>query len=180
MGCDLGASPLGARPFLLQMRAALGYGAVTLQRIAAMKPIYVMNGPNLNLLGMRQPDIYGHETLNDVNAAMGALAGELGLTVHPLQSNHEGQLVDWIHEARGAASGIIINPGAYSHTSVAILDALNTFEGPVLEVHISNIHKREAFRHHSFVSARAEGVIAGFGTEGYLLALRRMATLARG
>jgi 3-dehydroquinate dehydratase-2 len=93
------------------------------------------------------------------------------------QSNHEGQLVDWIQEARGTAAGILINPGAYSHTSVAILDALNAFEGPVLEVHISNIHKREAFRHHSFVSSRAEGVIAGFGTEGYLLALRRMAGL---
>jgi 3-dehydroquinate dehydratase-2 len=93
------------------------------------------------------------------------------------QSNHEGQLVDWIQEARKDAAGIIINPGAYSHTSVAILDALNAFEGPVLEVHISNIHKREAFRHHSFVSSRADGVIAGFGTEGYLLALRRMAGL---
>ena len=93
------------------------------------------------------------------------------------QTIHEGQLVDWIQEARGTSAGIILNPGAYSHTSVAILDALNAFDGPVLEVHISNIHKREEFRHNSFVSARAEGVIAGFGTEGYLLALRRMATL---
>lgn len=145
-----------------------------------MKPIYVMNGPNLNLLGLRQPEIYGAQTLADVLAGMTALAGELGLTLEAMQSNHEGALVDFIHQARGAAAGIIINPGAYSHTSVAILDALNTFDGPVLEVHISNIHKREAFRHHSFVSARAEGVIAGFGTEGYLLALRRMATIARG
>lgn len=143
------------------------------------KPVYLLNGPNLNLLGLRQPEIYGHETLADVIAACTALAAELGLTVHALQSNHEGQLVDWIHEARDAASGIIINPGAYSHTSVAILDALNAFDGPVLEVHISNIHKREAFRHHSFVSARAEGVIAGFGTEGYLLALRRMRGLVQ-
>ncbi|WP_227751758.1 type II 3-dehydroquinate dehydratase [Tabrizicola oligotrophica] len=143
------------------------------------KPIFVLNGPNLNLLGLRQPEIYGKETLADVEAALGRLAAELGLAVDCRQSNHEGQLVDWIHEARAAAAGILINPGAYSHTSVAILDALNAFDGAVLEVHISNIHKREAFRHHSFVSGRAEGVIAGFGTEGYLLALRRMASLLR-
>ena len=141
------------------------------------KPIYVLNGPNLNLLGLRQPEIYGRETLGDVEAALARLAGDLAVVVDCRQSNHEGQLVDWIHEARSGAAGILINPGAYSHTSVAILDALNAFEGPVLEVHISNIHKREAFRHHSFVSARADGVIAGFGTEGYLLALRRMAGL---
>ena len=105
------------------------------------------------------------------------LAEELGLTIRFHQSNHEGQIVDWIHEARKEAAGIIINPAAYTHTSVAILDALHTFEGPVLEVHISNVHKRESFRHHSYVSLRAEGVIAGFGTEGYQLALRRMRTL---
>ncbi|MFM7655683.1 MAG: type II 3-dehydroquinate dehydratase [Paracoccaceae bacterium] len=143
------------------------------------QPILVLNGPNLNLLGLRQPEIYGRETLGDVEAALGRLATELGVGLDCRQSNHEGALVDWIQGARGAAAGIIINPGAYSHTSVAILDALNAFEGPVLEVHISNIHKREAFRHHSFVSARAEGVIAGFGTEGYLLALRRMASLVQ-
>lgn len=143
------------------------------------QPILVLNGPNLNLLGLRQPEIYGRETLGDVEAALGRLATELGVGLDCRQSNHEGALVDWIQGARGAAAGIIINPGAYSHTSVAILDALNAFEGPVLEVHISNIHKREAFRHHSFVSARAEGVIAGFGTEGYLLALRRMAGLVQ-
>lgn len=141
------------------------------------KPIYVLNGPNLNLLGLRQPEIYGRETLADVDKALAALASELGAVVHCAQSNHEGVLVDWIHAARNEAAGIIINPGAYSHTSIAILDALNTFQGPVLEVHISNIHKREAFRHHSHVSTRAEGVIAGFGTEGYLLALRRMVSL---
>lgn len=142
------------------------------------KPIFVLNGPNLNLLGLRQPEIYGKETLADVEVALTRLAADLGgVTVDCRQSNHEGQLVDWIHEARTHAAGILINPGAYSHTSVAILDALNAFDGPVLEVHISNIHKREVFRHHSFVSARAEGVIAGFGTEGYLLALRRMAGL---
>ena len=141
------------------------------------KPIFILNGPNLNLLGLRQPEIYGRETLEDVAEACGALAEDLGLAIRFHQSNHEGQLVDWIHEARGAGAGIVINPGAYTHTSIAILDALNAFEGPVIEVHISNIHKREAFRHHSFVSLRAEGVIAGCGTEGYLLALRRMKTL---
>ena len=141
------------------------------------KPVYILNGPNLNLLGLRQPEIYGRETLEDVAEACGAVAEDLGLTIRFLQSNHEGQLVDWIHEARDKAVGIIINPAAYTHTSVAILDALNAFEGPVLEVHISNVHKREAFRHHSYVSLRAEGVIAGFGTEGYQLALRRMRTL---
>ena len=141
------------------------------------KPVYILNGPNLNLLGQRQPEIYGSETLADVVQACTDLAGSLGLTVKPLQSNHEGQLVDWIQEARLNGSAIILNPGAYSHTSVAILDAVNTFDGPVIEVHISNIHKREAFRHHSFVSSRADGVIAGCGTQGYLLALRRVANL---
>lgn len=144
------------------------------------KPVYILNGPNLNLLGQRQPEIYGAETLEDVNAACAGLAEDLGLTIRFLQSNHEGALVDWVQEARAKGAGVIINPGAYSHTSIAILDALNAFDGPVLEVHISNIHKREAFRHHSFVSQRADGVIAGFGTEGYLLALRRMATLLGG
>ena len=146
-----------------------------------MRPlITVLNGPNLNLLGLRQPEIYGRETLADVQAACTALAENLGLRVEFLQSNHEGQLVDWIHAARGISAGVIINPAAYTHTSVAILDALNAFEAPVLEVHISNVHKRESFRHHSYVSLRADGVIAGFGTEGYLLALRRMATLVLG
>lgn len=141
------------------------------------KLVTLLNGPNLNLLGLRQPEIYGRETLDDVSSAVADLAEELGLRVKALQSNHEGQLVDWIQAARGTSAGIVINPGAYSHTSIAILDALNAYEGPVLEVHISNIHKRETFRHHSFVSQRADGVIAGFGTEGYLLALRRMASL---
>jgi 3-dehydroquinate dehydratase II len=141
------------------------------------KLITLLNGPNLNLLGLRQPEIYGRETLDDVASKVADLAEELGLNVKALQSNHEGQLIDWIHAARGTSAGIIVNPGAYSHTSIAILDALNAYDGPVLEVHISNIHKRETFRQHSFVSQRADGVIAGFGTEGYLLALRRMATL---
>lgn len=141
------------------------------------KPIFVLNGPNLNLLGLRQPEIYGNQTLEDVAAMMTALAADLGVSLQLMQSNHEGQLVDWIQSARGAAAGIIINPGAYSHTSVAILDALNAYDGPVLEVHVSNIHKREPFRHHSHVSTRADGVIAGFGVEGYGLALRRMSSL---
>lgn len=141
------------------------------------KPIFILNGPNLNLLGKRQPEIYGAETLEDVAMRCTALAAELGLAVRCHQSNHEGQIIDWVHQARDEGAGIIINPGAFTHTSVAILDALNAFDGPVLEVHISNVHKREAFRHQSYVSLRAEGVIAGFGTEGYLLALRRMKTL---
>ncbi len=145
-----------------------------------MKPIYILNGPNLNLLGLRQPEIYGHETLADVAEACAGLAEDLGLTISFHQSNHEGALVDLIQEARAKAAGIIINPAAYTHTSVAILDALHAFDGPVLEVHISNVHKRETFRHHSYVSQRADGVIAGFGTEGYLLALRRMARLTKG
>ncbi|SMP35804.1 type II 3-dehydroquinate dehydratase [Shimia sagamensis] len=141
------------------------------------KTIYILNGPNLNLLGKREPEIYGTDTLMDVEVACTQVGAEFGLTVKQLQSNHEGQLVEWVHEARTEAAGIIINPAAYSHTSVAILDALHMFEGPVLEVHISNIHKRETFRHHSYVSARAEGVIAGFGVNGYALAMRQMATL---
>ena len=141
------------------------------------KLVTLLNGPNLNLLGQRQPEVYGRETLADVAAKVADLAEELGLRVRALQSNHEGQLIDWIHEARAQSAGLIINPGGYSHSSIAILDALTAFEGPVLEVHISNIHKREAFRHHSYVSQRADGVIAGCGTDGYLLALRRVASL---
>lgn len=139
--------------------------------------VHVLNGPNLNLLGKRQPEIYGHETLADVEADCRTLAESLGLALELFQSNHEGEIVEQIHRAREQAAAIIINPGAYSHTSVAILDALNTFEGPVIEVHISNIHKRESFRHHSFVSSRAEGVIAGCGTQGYQLAVERVARL---
>ncbi|MBE1291095.1 MAG: type II 3-dehydroquinate dehydratase [Rhodobacteraceae bacterium] len=141
------------------------------------KTIYILNGPNLNLLGKRQTDIYGTETLEDIVSDCAKVGKEVGLSVKLLQSNHEGEIVEMIHDAREEAAGIIINPAAYSHTSVAILDALNTFEGPVLEVHISNIHKREAFRHHSFVSERAEGVIAGFGVNGYALAMRHMGAL---
>ncbi len=141
------------------------------------KLITVLNGPNLNLLGLRQPEIYGHETLDDIAAATSELAEELGLSVRFLQSNHEGQLIDWIQDAREKSAGIIINAGALTHTSIAILDALNAYDGVVIEVHISNIHKREAFRHHSHISQRADGVIVGCGTQGYQLALHRMARM---
>ena len=142
--------------------------------------VYLLNGPNLNLLGMRQPEIYGRETLGDIEAAAVALGRELGLAVVPFQSNHEGALVDRIQQARAEAAAIVINPGAYSHTSVAILDALNAFEGPVIEVHISNIHRRESFRHHSYVSLRADAVIAGCGVAGYSLALGHLLGLIGG
>lgn len=141
------------------------------------KTVYLINGPNLNLLGVRQPEVYGSETLSDVATAAEAEAKSLGLTLSCFQSNSEGHIIDLIQEAREQARAIVINPGAYSHTSIAILDALNTFDGPVIEVHISNIHKREHFRHHSYVSLRADGVIAGCGTQGYRLALQRIAQL---
>ena len=139
--------------------------------------VYILNGPNLNLLGKRQPHIYGHETLADVERDCRALAVELKLEMKFHQSNREYEIIDWIHEARETAGAIVINPAAFTHTSVAILDALNTFDEPVIEVHISNVHSRETFRHHSYVSLRANGVIAGFGTQGYMLALRRAARL---
>lgn len=141
------------------------------------KLVYVLNGPNLNLLGKRQPHIYGHETLADVEADCQRTAQELGLTIRFHQSNAESRIIEWIHEAREEAAGIVINPAAFTHTSVAILDALNVCEFPIFEVHISNVHKRESFRHHSYVSLRADGVIAGFGIQGYSLALRRLAKL---
>lgn len=142
-----------------------------------MPTIYVLNGPNLNLLGKRQPEIYGRETLEDVELLCRDVAP--GYQIRLLQSNYEGQIVDWIHEAREDACGIVINPAALTHTSVAILDALNTFEGPVIEVHISQVHKRESFRHHSYVSLRADGVIAGMGIEGYAAATRRIVSLTQ-
>ena len=120
--------------------------------------ILLLNGPNLNMLGTRQPEVYGQETLAE-------------------QSNHEGQLIDWIHEARGVASGIVINPGGLTHTSVALRDALVVPEIPIIEVHISNVHAREEFRHHSFVSPIASGVIAGFGVAGYGYAIERLISL---
>lgn len=139
--------------------------------------ITVINGPNLNLLGQREPETYGAATLADVEAQITDIAKELALDVQCKQSNSEGAIVDMIQAARTTSAGIIINPGAYSHTSIAILDALNAYDGIVIEVHISNIHKREAFRHHSYVSGRANGIIVGCGTHGYLLAMRQIATL---
>ena len=139
--------------------------------------VYIINGPNINLLGKRQPHIYGHETLADVERDCRALANSLKLDLKFHQTNREYEIIDWVHEARETAVGLIINPGAFTHTSIAILDALNTFDHPVIEVHISQVHKREAFRHHSYVSLRADGVMAGFGTQGYLLALQRVARL---
>ena len=144
---------------------------------AASKTILVLNGPNLNLLGRREPEIYGHETLDDVAAQCAEVAKGFGLNSELRQSNHEGELVDWIQQARQDVAGIVINPGAYSHTSVAILDALRAFDGPVIEVHVSNIHQRESFRHHSYVSLRADGVIAGCGVQGYSLAMQRIGVL---
>jgi 3-dehydroquinate dehydratase II len=134
--------------------------------------VLVLHGPNLNLLGTRQPEIYGYETLDDVNNALRETATLAGWDIHCRQSNHEGELIDAIQAARlDGTKAIIINPAAYTHTSVAILDALNAFEGKVFEVHISNVHQRERFRHHSYVSLRADGVIAGLGTQGYHAAL---------
>jgi 3-dehydroquinate dehydratase-2 len=139
--------------------------------------VYVLNGPNLNLLGKRQPKIYGRETLADVEKECGALASELSLVLKFHQSNREYEIIDWIHEARETSGGIVINPAAFTHTSVAILDALNAFDGPIIEVHISNVHRREPFRHHSYVSGVAVGVIVGCGTQGYAFALHRLAKL---
>ena len=143
-----------------------------------MRPkIVVLNGPNLNLLGQRQPEIYGRDTLASVEANCRKLGEELGLDLDFKQSNHEGVLIDWIHEARTSAAGLIMNPGAFTHTSVAIMDAMKTCEFPILEVHISNVHQREAFRHHSYISLVATAVMAGFGVHGYELALRHIAHL---
>lgn len=142
-----------------------------------MKTIFVLNGPNLNLLGQRQPEIYGRETLADIEAACRNLAGELGFALRFHQSNAEAALIDWIHEARLEAAGIVINPAAYTHTSVAIRDALAACDLPVIEVHLSNVHAREAFRHHSYVSGVASAVIAGCGPQGYEFAILRLARL---
>lgn len=139
------------------------------------KRILVLNGPNLNLLGSREPATYGRETLADVARLCAAEAEAHGLTVDFRQSNHEGELVTWIQEARGTADALVINPAAYSHTSVAIHDALRLLEVPIIEVHLSNIHAREAFRHHSYVSAVATGVVCGLGSAGYRLAIAAIA-----
>jgi 3-dehydroquinate dehydratase-2 len=137
--------------------------------------LLLVNGPNLNLLGTRQPDVYGATTLAQIEEMVATVAAEVGFSVRAVQSNHEGALIDAIHAARLDCAGIVINPGAYSHTSVAIPDALISVELPVAEVHLSNIHRREAFRHHSYVSAVAEMVIAGAGPLGYEMAVRYLA-----
>lgn len=145
---------------------------------AASTPVvYVLNGPNLNMLGLRQPEIYGRDTLADVEKLCQAAAKRLGMAIVFRQSNHEGELVDWIQESRTHADGIVINAGAYTHTSVALLDALNAAEKPCVEVHLSNIHRREEFRHHSYISLAAKGMICGFGPKGYVLALEALADI---
>lgn len=133
--------------------------------------VLILNGPNLNMLGTRQPEVYGHETLDDIGQACRDHGQSLGMEVDFRQSNHEGELVTWIQQARGTKHGIILNAAAYTHTSVAILDALLASEVPTVEVHLSNIHQRESFRHHSYVSRAARGMICGFGSHGYILAL---------
>ena len=144
------------------------------------KRVLLLNGPNLNMLGRRQPEVYGAATLQDLETECHETAHTLGLGLDCAQSNREDELIGHIHDACDVADGIVLNPGAFSHTSIALLDALNIFEGPVLEVHISNIHRRESFRRHSYISLRADGVIAGCGVQGYALALHRMATLLSG
>jgi 3-dehydroquinate dehydratase-2 len=139
--------------------------------------VFVLNGPNLNLLGVRDPALYGHDTLADIEGRCLSRAAALDLEIEFRQTNHEGQLVDWIHEARDSADGIVLNAGALTHTSVAVLDALLAAELPVVEVHLSNIFRRESFRHHSYVSLAARGVICGLGAQGYELALEAIASL---
>lgn len=149
--------------------------------MAAISPdqpsVLIINGPNLNLLGVREPGIYGRETLGDIESACAERAEELGLAVDFRQSNVEGEIVTWVQDARTDHNGIIINAGGYTHTSIALLDALLAVELPVVEVHLSNLSRREPFRHHSYVSQAATGVICGLGSVGYLLALQAMATL---
>ncbi|MGH6865042.1 MAG: type II 3-dehydroquinate dehydratase [Methyloceanibacter sp.] len=139
------------------------------------KPIYVLNGPNLNLLGSREPEVYGKETLEDLRKRCERKAKELGFSVEFRQSNHEGELVAWIQEARTDAAGLIVNAGAFTHTSIAMLDAMLACEIPSAEVHLSNIFAREPFRHHSYISKAAKGVICGFGALGYELAIEALA-----
>jgi 3-dehydroquinate dehydratase-2 len=142
--------------------------------------VFVLNGPNLNLLGVRDPSVYGHDTLADIEERCLARAGALGLQIEFRQTNHEGQLVDWVQEARESADGIVLNAGALTHTSVAVLDALSAAGLPIIEVHLSNIFRRESFRHHSYVSLAANGVICGLGAQGYELALDAIASLIEG
>ncbi len=148
-----------------------------MQQSAQLPLVAVLNGPNLNMLGLRQPEIYGRATLDEVEALCAETAERLGLAIDFRQTNGEGELISWVHECRGRASGIVINPAGYSHTSIALLDALKAVELPVIEVHISNIHQREPYRHHSYVSQAATGVICGLGIRGYALALTAIADL---
>ena len=141
------------------------------------KPIYVLNGPNLNMLGLREPAIYGSDSLDDVRKKAEARAKALGLTIDFRQSNIEGELVTWVQEARDKAAAIILNAGAYSHSSIALLDAMQAAELPVIEVHLSNIFRREPYRQHSYISQGAKGVICGLGAKGYELALEALADL---
>lgn len=142
------------------------------------KPIYVLNGPNLNLLGTREPEIYGKTTLDDVRELCERRAGALNRTIVFRQSNHEGQLIDWVQEARDHACALVINPAGYGHTSVALLDALKMLEIPIIECHLSNPAAREAFRHHTYVSLAATGVVSGFGAASYELAVEAAAKLS--
>lgn len=142
-------------------------------------PIYVLNGPNLNLLGTREPHIYGHDTLDDIEARCTTLARSHGHEIVFRQSNHEGALVDWIQEARLGASALVLNPAAYGHTSVALLDALKNLAIPIIECHLSNPAQRESFRHHTYVSLVATGVVCGFGAESYEVALEAAVRLIR-
>lgn len=141
-----------------------------------MQSVLVLNGPNLNLLGQRQPEVYGHATLADVEASCAAHAVALGIDIAFIQSNHEGALIDAVHAAKGVHGGLIINAGAYTHTSIALMDAVASVELPTVEVHLSNIHARESFRHVSYLSKVAIGQICGFGPQGYVMALDALAT----
>jgi 3-dehydroquinate dehydratase-2 len=142
-----------------------------------MPDVLILNGPNLNLLGRREPAIYGHITLADIEAMCVAEGERLGLTVTCRQSNSEGQLVSWVQEVPGRFAGLILNAGAYSHTSIALLDAARLLDQPLIEVHVSNIYQRESFRQHSYVSLAANGVLCGFGAKGYAMALQAMAAM---
>jgi 3-dehydroquinate dehydratase-2 len=150
-----------------------------MKKPASGRTILILNGPNLNLLGTREPEIYGRATLADIEQAAAARAEALGLRIDFRQSNSESELVSWVQEARSGVAGIIVNAGAYTHTSIALLDALNAVEAPVVEVHLSNIFRRESFRHHSFVSQAATGIIAGLGAKGYELAVEAIAHRVR-